>query len=96
MFADTLNCGMMDIPFTYLGLTVGANPRALVTWQSVIEKMKRRFYAWRLDGRICLINYVSTAVPLYYLSIFRKTKSSMVKWKDNCKQKEKGGLGIKI
>lgn len=29
VFADMLNCKMMEIPFTYLGLPVGANPRSL-------------------------------------------------------------------
>lgn len=41
VFAETLNCKMMDMPFTYLGLSIGANPRSLVTWQPMIEKMKK-------------------------------------------------------
>lgn len=42
MFADMLNCRTMEIPFLYLGLLVGANPRSLRTWGLVIDKVKKR------------------------------------------------------
>lgn len=76
MFADTLNCKLMAIPFLYLGLPVGANPRSLATWQPVIDKVKKRLSTWHqqqlsFGGRVCLIKSVLTAIPLYYLSMFR-------------------------
>lgn len=41
VLADTLNCKLMEIPLTYLGLPVGANPRKLSTWKPVIERVKK-------------------------------------------------------
>lgn len=68
-FADTLNCRIMEIPFMYLGLSVGANPRSLATWQPVVDKVKKRLSSWSqqmvsFGGRICLIKSVLTAIPL--------------------------------
>lgn len=45
VFANILNCKLMEIPFIYLGLPVGANPRALTTWQPIIEKVKKRLFS---------------------------------------------------
>lgn len=122
-FADTLNCRMMSIPFIYLGLPVGANPRSLATWRPVIEKVKKRLSSWSqqmlsFGGRVCLIKSVLTAIPLYFLSLFRapqeiikkinslqrkflwgskgvEKKVAWVKWEACCKERVKGGLGIK-
>lgn len=40
--ADILNCKTMNIPFIYLRIPVGANLKKEATWESVINKMKRR------------------------------------------------------
>jgi len=89
----------------------------------VLNKLKARLNVWKgrflsLAGRICLIKSVLTAVPLYYLSLFRvsemvyksitsiqrrflwgwgkENKSiSWVSWKDLCKPREEGGLGLR-
>lgn len=76
VFADTLNCKMMEIPFIYLGLLVRENQRCLTTWQPVIAKIKKCLCSWRqqqlsFGGRVCLIKYVLNAILLYYLSMFR-------------------------
>jgi len=70
----------MVVPFKYLGLEVGGNPRRKKFWEPVIKKMEGRLSTWRrrylsLAGRICVIKLVLTAVPLYYLSLFRAPKS---------------------
>ena len=79
MFVEVLNCRIMRIPFTYLGLPVGANPRRVETWTPVIEKVKKKLCAWKqkqlsIGGRMCLIRSVLSAVPLYYLSFFKAPK----------------------
>lgn len=38
--ADFLNCRLGSLPFIYLGLPVGANPRRLETWKPVIENIQ--------------------------------------------------------
>lgn len=36
LVADFLNCKTGSVPFRYLGLSIGANPRSLETWQPII------------------------------------------------------------
>ena len=35
-----LNCNLMEVPFTFLGISVGANPRKQETWKPLIDKIK--------------------------------------------------------
>jgi len=112
----------MAVPFKYLGLEVGGNLRRKKFWEPVIDKLETRLSTWRgrflsMAGRICIIKSVLTAVPLYYLYIFRAPESvckninsiqrrflwgwgkekkpiSWVSWKNVCKSKQEGGLGI--
>ncbi|CAJ2637312.1 unnamed protein product [Trifolium pratense] len=37
-----LNCGVDSIPFRFLGIPVGANPRRKATWLPIIDSMKKR------------------------------------------------------
>jgi len=70
----------MGIPFTYLGLEVGGNPRKKKFWEPVLNKLKLRLSVWKgrflsMAGRICLIKSVITTIPLYYLSLFKAPDS---------------------
>lgn len=83
-FAALLNCRVMVVPFVYLGLPVGANPRKLATWDPIVTKIRGRLSSWKskrlsMGGRICLIKSVLTALPLYYLSFFRMPKGVIKK-----------------
>ncbi len=76
VYSKTLNCTQMVVPFKYLGLEVGGNPRKKLFWEPVITKLKARLSVWKgrflsMAGRICLINSVISAIPLYYLSLYR-------------------------
>ena len=75
-FADVLNCKRMSLPFTYLGIEVGASPKKSATWSKVIEKIQRRLTPWKLKnlsfgGRLCLLNSVLSSIPLFYLSFYK-------------------------
>jgi len=75
-YTKTLNCTQMGLPFSYLGLEVGGNPRKKKFWDPVLNKLKARLNVWKgrflsLAGRICLIKSVLTSTTLYYLSLFR-------------------------
>ena len=122
-YTETLNCEQMSISFTYLGIEVGGNPRKKKFWDPVLEKLKSRLSVWKgrflsMAGRICLLKSVITAIPLYYLSLFRASESvcksivsiqrrflwgwgkekrsiSWVSWKNVCKLKGEGGLGLR-
>lgn len=45
--ADFLHCRIDSLPFVYLGLPVGANPRRAETWRPIIDKVKRRLSSWK-------------------------------------------------
>ncbi|GAU23824.1 hypothetical protein TSUD_27340 [Trifolium subterraneum] len=58
------------IPFKFLGIPVGANPRRRETWRPVVEAMSKRLSSWSgrhlsYGGRITLINSVLASPPLY-------------------------------
>lgn len=82
-FAGRLNCRLMSIPFVYLGLPVGANPRKESTWQSIIKKLEKKLSCWKhkllsFDGRICFTKscyspfLFSIYLSLSYLWLLRK------------------------
>ena len=66
----------MKLHFLYLGLEVGGNPRKKQFWDPVVKKVEAKLSSWRgrflsMAGRICLLKSVFTAIPLFYLSIFK-------------------------
>jgi hypothetical protein len=71
-----LNCKTSFVPFKYLGLPVGANPRRLFTWEPLLDSLRKRLGGWgnkfvSLGGRIVLLNAVLNAIPIFYLSYFK-------------------------
>ena len=75
-FANIFNCRLMSIPFMYLGMLMGANPRRLEVWEPVLKKIDKRLAKWKnkiisLAGRVCLINSILTSIPLFFLSFFK-------------------------
>ena len=40
--AKYLNCRLLSIPFTYLGIPIRANPRRCELWDPIIKKCKRK------------------------------------------------------
>jgi hypothetical protein len=71
MASDFLHCRIGHLPFTYLGLPVGANPR-----HCMLDAFKSRLGSWgnkyiSLGGRIVLINAVLNALPIFFLSYLR-------------------------
>ena len=75
-FAKILCCQPATLPFTYLGLPVGANMALIKHWQPVVERFKSRLSSWKarslsFGGRITLINSVLGSLPLFYFSLFK-------------------------
>jgi len=59
---------------------VGGNPKKKICWESVLNKLKVRLSVWKgrflsMAGGICVLKFVLTIVPLYYLSLFRAPDS---------------------
>ncbi|GAU26540.1 hypothetical protein TSUD_361730 [Trifolium subterraneum] len=76
MACTFLICRIGSIPFKYLGLPIGANPKRLATWEPLLEHLRGRLCSWRnkhisLGGRIVIINAVLNAIPIFYLSFMK-------------------------
>jgi len=70
----------MNVPFQYLGICVGGNPRRKSFLQPIVNKIKNKLNRWKgrflsFAGRVCLLKSVLTSIPLYYMSIFKMSVS---------------------
>lgn len=77
--ADAIHCKHDSLPFTYLGMSLGANPKRISTWKPVITRFYNSLTLWKgkmlsMASRICLINSVLNSPPLYYMSILLMPK----------------------
>jgi len=75
-----LSCKMGKVPFLYLGLPIGGNPRRLSFWEPVVSRIKSRLSGWQsqflsFGGRLILLKSVLTALPVYALSFFKAPSS---------------------
>jgi len=71
-----LHCKMGKIHFVYLGLPIGGNPRRLSFWELVVNRIKSRLSGWQsrflsFGGRLILLKFVLTVLPVYALSFFK-------------------------
>lgn len=60
----------------FLSLALGASPTRKKSWKPVIDKIKLRLIGWKrrflsFAGRLTLIKFVMSNLPVYYLSLFR-------------------------
>ena len=75
-YSAILNCNQMEVPFKNLGVPVGDNHRKKVFWNDMIAKIKSKLSSWKgkflsFAGRVTLIKFVISVVPLYYLYLFK-------------------------
>jgi hypothetical protein len=64
-----LNCKVGKIPFLYLGLLIGGDPRRLAFWEPVMSTIKYRMSGWQsrflsFGGRLVLLKSVLTSLPV--------------------------------
>jgi len=77
--AERLGCTLVKLPFTYLGVPLGANMKNVKVWQAVIDKMQNRLNSWKGSclsraEKLVLIKAVLNSLPMYFLSIFKLLK----------------------
>ena len=73
---DSVGCEVGEWPITYLGMPLGGNPCCRSFWEPVISKVSKRLDGWKRGflskgGRLTLIESVLSAIPTYFLSLFR-------------------------
>lgn len=71
-----LHCKVGKVPFLYLGLSIDGDPRRLEFWDPVLNTIKSRLMKWQsrflsFGGRLVLIKFVLTSLPVYALSFFK-------------------------
>ena len=74
--ARYLNYKLLAIPFLYLGIPIGANPRCSDIWDPIVKKCERKLTKWKqkllsFGGRVTLIKSVLNSIPTYFFSFFR-------------------------
>nr|GEX57621.1 RNA-directed DNA polymerase, eukaryota, reverse transcriptase zinc-binding domain protein [Tanacetum cinerariifolium] len=76
MMADMFGCLANNIPFTYLGVKVGANTARINAWHEVTQKVTSKLSKWKaktlsVGGRLTLLKSVLGSLPTYYMSLFK-------------------------
>ncbi|XP_076945693.1 uncharacterized protein LOC143616874 [Bidens hawaiensis] len=74
--AALFNCKLGSLPFTYLGLPVGANMKRILSWKLVIDKFQAKLSAWKANtlsfaGRLTLLKAVLGSLPTYFFSLYK-------------------------
>ncbi|KAH1091895.1 hypothetical protein J1N35_019152 [Gossypium stocksii] len=74
--AAICKCKIEALPFMYLGIPLGADPKKISTWDGIVEKVERKLAGWKCRslswaGRVVCINAVLSSLPIYYMSIFQ-------------------------
>nr|GEV69974.1 RNA-directed DNA polymerase, eukaryota, reverse transcriptase zinc-binding domain protein [Tanacetum cinerariifolium] len=74
--AVSFGCLGNNLPFTYLGVKVGANMMRLNSWSDMVKKMSYKLSTWKaktlsVGGRLALLKSVLGAIPTYYMSLFK-------------------------
>lgn len=76
---DFLNCCVDEIPFKFLGILVGSNPRRLSSWLEVINFLKSKLSLWKgkflsKGGIITLLNSTLNRISIYMFSFYKAPK----------------------
>ncbi|GAU21182.1 hypothetical protein TSUD_10990 [Trifolium subterraneum] len=83
--ASVLGCTVGVIPFMYLGLPIRGDPRRLSFWDPVLNRIRNRLSSWKsrylsFGGRLVLLKFVLTSLPVYALSFFRAPSDKSGLW----------------
>ena len=74
--SSVIGCKAGKVPFVYLGMPIGGDPRRLSFWEPVLDRIKKRLSGWRskflsFGGRLVLLKYVMSSLPVYAISFFK-------------------------
>lgn len=84
VYAHMLNCSQMLIPFKYIGIKVGGNPRKKEFWKEVVDKVRKKLSIWKgkkltFTGRVYLIKSIFTTLLFFYFSLFKASNQEFAK-----------------
>lgn len=71
LLANTFQCQIRTLPFTYLGLTMGLRKPKLDAFLPLIQKIERRLsstsHFLSQAGRLQMVSVVFSSLPTYYM-----------------------------
>ncbi|GAU23839.1 hypothetical protein TSUD_380010 [Trifolium subterraneum] len=85
-----LHCGVESIPFRFLGIPVGANPRRKATWSPILDSMKKDLVIGMLRRAGVLKELVSIQRRFLWAGGLDNNKICWVSWERICQSKENG------
>ena len=73
--ANSLQCKVGTLPFSYLGPPIGSNVSRIKVWEPIVDRMTKKLASWKgtllsLGGRATLIKASLSCIPMYYMSIY--------------------------
>ena len=76
VLAFEFGCKVGVLPFSYLGLPLGAPHSSMVVWDGMEERFRKRLALWKWQclskgGRITLIQITLSCLHVYFMSLFR-------------------------
>jgi len=74
--AAALGCNLGELSLNYLGVPVSYKRPAKADWMPLIKKVEKKRYGWKgkllsMGGRLTLVNSVLSAIPMYYMSVYK-------------------------
>ncbi|XP_057456943.1 uncharacterized protein LOC130747902 [Lotus japonicus] len=65
-----------SLPITYLGASLGGNPRRLSFWEPMIVKLRKKGRSYNskyisLSGRLTILKAALNSIPVYWMSLFK-------------------------
>jgi len=75
VLARFFGCAVDYLPFSYLGLCLGASYKSKTVWGPVVERFYKRLAGWKSrllsrGGRLTLLKSILWSWPVYFLSLF--------------------------
>ena len=84
LLAVELGCKVGRLPFTYLGLPLGARYKFVRVWDGVEERFRNRLALWKSQyiskgGLATLIKSTLPSLPIYFLSLLHIPKMAILR-----------------
>ncbi|GJR69426.1 hypothetical protein Tco_0015491, partial [Tanacetum coccineum] len=96
--AVIFGCTATTLPFTYLGVNVGANMKRISLWDVVVNKVTSKLSTWKaktLPAPECVLKRLESIRNSFLLGAdLGEKKVTWVCWRQTMSQKDRGGLGI--
>nr|KAJ0184777.1 hypothetical protein LSAT_V11C900477670 [Lactuca sativa] len=101
MVARSFNCLTGSLPFTYLGLPVGASMTKVSLWKPIIDKFQAKLSRWKASTLSFGGTYKGDQKPqknsnevFFWGGCLESKKMAWIAWDKILAAKEKGGLGV--